>query len=165
MQFLVVLLVASLVAWALPARFGGRSTGDAMRRGLTVGLVFTGVSHFAMPDSFLVYFPSWVPFAKLIVYASGLVEIVGALALYVRRYRAQVGLVLAAYFVLIFPGNVYAAVAGTEESLPGLVDAAWYPWVRLPFQALFVWWALRSTAEPAQADRAPRVLQPAGAAR
>src|SRR3712207_5232924 len=124
MQFLVVLLVASLVAWALPARFGGRSTGDAMRRGLTVGLVFTGVSHFAMPGSFLVYLPGWVPFPKLIIYASGLVEIAGALALFVPRYRVQVGLALAAYFVLIFPGNVYAAVSGADENLPGLVDAA-----------------------------------------
>ena len=165
MQFLIVLLVASLVAWALPARFGGRSVRYAMRHGLAVGLVFTGVSHFLMPESFLVYFPSWVPFPELIIYASGLVEIVGALALFVRRYRAQVGLALAAYFVLVFPGNVYAAVAGGEESLPGLIEAAWYPWVRLPFQALFVWWALGSTRPAAPAGRPTRALRMLGATR
>ncbi len=165
MQFLAVLVLATLAAWALSPRFGGRSLRDAMRRGLAVGLVFTGVSHFAMPGSFLVYLPDWVPFPELIVYASGLVEIGGALALFVRQYRPQVGLALAAYFVLIFPGNVYAAVSGAEEGLPGLVDAAWYPWARLPFQALFVWWALRSTVEPAPSGGAAPVLRPAGVAR
>ena len=164
MQFLAVLVVASLGAWLLPIRFGGRSLQDAMRRGLGAGFLFTGVSHLAMPDSFLVYFPDWVPFGEGIVYATGLVEIGGGLALFVRRYRRPVGLALAAYLVLVFPANVYAAVAGADETLPGLVDAAWYPWARLPFQALFVWWALRSTAPTRPGRRPARPLPAAGAA-
>ena len=154
MQFLAVLVLATLAAWSLPARLGGRSLRDAMRRGLGVGFLFTGVSHLAMPDSFLVYFPDWIPFPEAIVYASGAVEIAGGLALFARRYQRQVGLALAAYLVLVFPANVYAAVAGADETLPGLVDAAWYPWARLPFQALFVWWALWSTQPAARADGA-----------
>ncbi len=165
MQFLAVLVVATLVAWSLPARFGGRSLQDAMRRGLGLGFLFTGVSHLAMPGSFIVYFPGWVPFPEAIVYATGLLEVVGGLALFVRRYQRPVGLALAAYLVLVFPANVYAAVAGVDENLPGLVDAAWYPWARLPFQALFVWWALRSTAEPAPRQDAVRGPQPAAVAR
>ncbi len=165
MQFFALLLVAFGVGWVLPARLGGRSVQDAMRRALGVGLLFTGGSHLAMPDSFRVYFPSWVPFVDALVYATGAVEIVGGLALFGRRYRTQVGLAIAAYFVLVFPANVYVAVAGVEESLPGLLDAAWYPWVRLPFQALFVWWALRSTQPPAPAGRPTRALRLLGAAR
>ena len=165
MQFLVVLVVATLAAWALPARLGGRSLRDAMRRGLGIGFLFTGVSHLAMPDSFLVYFPGWVPAPEAIIFLSGLVEVAGGLALLVGRYRTQVGLAMAAYLVLVFPANVYAAVAGVDENLPGLVDAAWYPWARLPFQALFVWWALHSTAEPAPRDDAVRRPEPAVAAR
>ena len=167
MQFLAVLVLATLAAWSLPARFGGRSLRDAMRRGLGVGFLFTGVSHLAMPDSFLVYFPDWVPAPEAIVYASGLVEVVGGLALLAGRYRTRVGLATAAYLVLVFPANVYAAVAGVDENLPGLVDGSWYPWARLPFQALFVWWALRSTQPAASAARADgaRGLTTAGAAR
>jgi uncharacterized membrane protein len=160
MQFLAVLVLATLAAWALPARLGGRSLRDAMRRGLGVGFLFTGVSHLAMPDSFLVYFTDWVPFVEGIVSATGLAEVIGGLALFARRFRRPVGLAMAAYLVLVFPANVYAAVAGVDETLPGLVDAAWYPWVRLPFQALFVWWALRSTASPVPSDRVSPVLQP-----
>jgi hypothetical protein len=37
---------------------------------------------------------------------------------------------------------VYVAVAGIDvEGQPG----GWYPWLRLPFQVLFVAWALWST--------------------
>jgi len=156
MQFLILLLVASFLAWALPARLGGRSVQDAMRRGLGVAFLFAGASHLAMPDSFLVYFPGWVPFPEALVYLSGLVEVVGGLALLIRRYRTQAGRAVAAYLVLVFPANVYAAVAGVEGSLPGLIDATWYPWARLPFQALFVWWALRSTGERPFGRACPR---------
>jgi uncharacterized membrane protein len=163
MQFLLLLLAASLLAWVLPARLGGRSVQDAMRRGLGLAFVFAGVSHLAMPDSFLVYFPGWVPFPEALVYLSGLAEIVGGLALLVRRYRTWVGRALAAYLVLVFPANVYAAVAGVDERLPGLIDAAWYPWARLPFQALFVWWALLSTGGwPRRGGTAPAVPPAAG---
>ena len=165
MQFLLMLLVVTAAAWLLPARFGARSLQDAMRHAMAVGFVLTGVSHFAMSDSFLVYFPDWVPFPQPIVYASGAVEIAGGLALFARRCRRQVGLALAVYLVLAFPGNVYAAVSGAEENLPGLIDAPWYPWARLPFQALFVWWALWSTTPSASTLPAARALKPAEAVR
>ena len=165
MQFFALLVVAFGVGWVLPPRLGGRSVKDAMRRAMAVALLFTGVSHVAMPDSFRVYFPGWVPFVDALVYATGAVEIVAGLALFGRRYRAHIGLAVAAYFVLVFPANVYVAVAGVEASLPGLLDASWYPWVRLPFQALFVWWALRSTQPPAPAGRSPRAFRLLGAAR
>lgn len=168
MQFFVVLVVATLIGWVLPARLGGRSLQDAARRALGIGFVFAGVSHLAMPASFLVYFPNWVPFPEAIVYVSSVIEIAGGLAVFVRRYQRPVGLALAAYLVLVFPANAYAAVAGVDENLPGLIDAAWYPWARLPFQALFVWWALWSTAAPAApaaaTGRPDRALGPAVAA-
>ena len=153
MQFLILLIVVTVVGWLLPVRFGGRSLRDAMRRALAVAFVFTGGAHLAMPQSFLVYFPTWVPVPEAIVYASGVVEVAGGLALFVGRYRAQIGLALAVYLLLIFPANVYAAVADVDEALPGLVDTSWYPWVRLPFQAIFVWWTLHSTTEPVAAGQ------------
>jgi uncharacterized membrane protein len=57
-------------------------------------------------------------------------------------WRRRAGLALAAYLVAVFPANVYVAVAGIDvEGQPG----GWYPWLRLPFQVLFVAWALWST--------------------
>ena len=56
--------------------------------------------------------------------------------------KCTAGLALAAYFVAVFPANVYVAVADVAvDGQPG----GWYPWLRLPFQVLFVAWALWST--------------------
>lgn len=165
MVFLSVLVGAFLVTFALPARHGGRSVRDAARRAMAVAFVFAGVSHLVMPEAFEVYFPSWVPFVAPVVYATGVVEIAGGLALLSRRYQTRVGLVLAAYLVLVFPANVYVAVAGVEEELPGLPYLWWYPWARLPFQALYIWWLLRSTGATMPVVRAIRSLSTVEAAR
>ena len=161
MLFLVVLLVSFVGAWAMPARFGGRSVANAARHALGIALVFAGVSHFTLLDSFRAHLPSWLPFRDPMVYATGVIEVVGGLALFVRRYRTRVGLAVAAYLVLVFPANVYVAVAGVD--VPGSPDG-WYHWVRLPLQALFVWWALRSTGVSIRFERESRGLTPARAA-
>jgi uncharacterized membrane protein len=145
MTFFGVLGAAFLAAWLLPKQFGGRVLQPAARRAMGVAFVVAGVTHFLMPASFLAYFPPWVPFPKVLNNGSGLVEVVGGLALLVPHDRIQqrTGKLLALYLVLIFPANVYVAVA--QVKVPGLPDVWWYPWARLPFQALFIWWALRST--------------------
>lgn len=163
MVFLAILVIAFLVSFALPARYGGRTIRDAARRAMAVAFVFAGVSHLAMPEAFEVYFPSWVPFVGPTIYASGVIEIAGGLALLSRRYQATVGLLLAGYLVLVLPANIYVAVAGVEEELPGLPYVWWYPWARLPFQALYIWWLLRSTEATVPAIRAIRTPSPAGA--
>jgi uncharacterized membrane protein len=153
MQFLLVLVVATALAWAFPANVGGRSLKEAMRRAMGVAFVFAGASHLLMPESFSVYFPPATPFVDGVVIVSGVVEILAGLALLGSWRRRQLGIAVAVYLVLVFPANLYVAVSGAESALPGLIDAPWYPWVRLPFQALFIWWALYSTS-PSKARRA-----------
>jgi len=155
MTFFVVLAIATIAAWALPARLGGRSPKEAARRGMAIALMVAGVMHFLRPESFLAYFPGWVPAPELLNAASGIFEIAGGLALLVAggRHRRLVGVALAAYLVLVLPANVYVAVAGV--AVPGLPTAWWYPWLRLPFQALFVWWVLWGTAPAGAPSRRP----------
>ena len=76
---------------------------------------------------------------------SGLVEIALASALLLPHpTKRRVSVVLAMYFVGVFPGNVYVAVFDVEvDGQPGGA----YPWVRLPLQALFIAWALWCTRE------------------
>jgi uncharacterized membrane protein len=81
--------------------------------------------------------------ADFVVVASGVVEIVLGLALIVLlRQRAIVGLVVALFFIAIFPGNISQLVTRTDAF--GLdSDAARI--IRLFFQPLLVVWALWST--------------------
>ncbi|QHF22568.1 DoxX family membrane protein [Rathayibacter sp. VKM Ac-2804] len=111
--------------------------------GLVLVLAGTGHLTFAR-QSFQAQVPPWLPFdADFVVLASGVVEIALGLALLlVRRRRVLVGIVVAAFFVAVFPGNVSQLVTRTPAF--GLeTDAARA--IRLVFQPLLVLWALWST--------------------
>ena len=112
---------------------------------LGVLLAGAGISHLTWArDDFVAQVPTWVPLsADFVVVSSGVVEIVLGLALlFVVRHRALVGLVVAAFFVAIFPGNISQYVTGTDAF--GL-DTDTKRFVRLFFQPVLVVWALWCT--------------------
>ena len=92
--------------------------------------------------------PTWLPLdPDFVVISSGLVEItLGALlittALILKRYRRLVGLMAAAFFVLIFPGNINQYVNHLDAF--GL-DTDTKRFIRLLFQPLLVLWSLWAT--------------------
>lgn len=145
MIFLLVLAL-STVAYATVAgwrrRFSARETA---RVGMAIALVFAGASHLFLATPFIQHLPPWVPLRAEIVLVSGLVEIAFGVALLLPPpTRRRVGAALALYYVAVFPGNVYVAVADVDvDGQPGGI----YPWVRLPLQLLFIAWALWSTRE------------------
>jgi uncharacterized membrane protein len=115
------------------------------RIGLGVVLVLAGVSHltFARGD-FQAQVPEWLPLDKdFVVLASGVVEIsLGGALVALPKRRALVGLVVAAFFIAIFPGNISQWLTRTPAF--GL-DSDSRRAVRLVFQPLLVLWALWST--------------------
>jgi uncharacterized membrane protein len=115
---------------------------------LGVLLTGAGISHLTWGrDDFLAQVPTWVPVsADFVVVSSGIVEIVLGLALlFVAQQRVLVGIVVAAFFVAIFPGNISQYVTGTDAF--GL-DSDTKRLVRLFFQPVLVVWALWCTGAP-----------------
>lgn len=112
---------------------------------LGVALVFAGISHLTTARvEFLAQVPTWLPLnGDFVVVASGIVEIVLGLSLiFLFKQRAYVGLVVAAFFILIFPGNISQYVNGIDAF--GLnTDQARF--TRLFFQPVLVVWALWAT--------------------
>ena len=161
MLFAVVLVVATVVTWVVGRR-SAPTVQDHGRRGLAAAMVVAGVAHLLGPEPFVQHLPGWVPARETIVYVSGLLEIAFGVALLAwRARRATVGRALALYLVAVWPANVYVAVAGVEvDGQPGGA----YPWIRLPFQVLFVVWALWSTSAGAapRRGRSARAVTPAG---
>ena len=144
MLFLLVLAVATLAAvGASVAARRPASWRDHARRGLAAAMVVAGLAHLLSREPFVQHLPEWVPAREPLVLLTGLVEIALGIALVASpARRAATGRALALYLVAVWPANVYVAVAGVEvDGQPG----GSYPWIRLPFQVLFIAWALWST--------------------
>ena len=115
------------------------------RVALGIALGYAGFTHLTSSRlEFQAQVPNWVPFsADFVVLASGVVEIVLGLALvFLVNYQVQVGWVVAAFFVAIFPGNISQYVNGIDAF--GL-DTDRARLVRLFFQPLLVAWGLWAT--------------------
>lgn len=108
-------------------------------------LIYAGILHLTTQrEEFQAQVPSWVPLdADFVVVASGIVEILIGLALITLwRYRQQVGLLTALFFIAIFPGNIWQYLDGIDAF--GL-DSDRERAIRLLFQPVLVFWALWST--------------------
>jgi uncharacterized membrane protein len=112
---------------------------------LGLALGYAGIGHLTTSrQEFQAQVPNLLKdYADFVVVASGVVEIALGVALVgLWKYRVQVGWVVAAFFVAIFPGNISQYVNGVDAF--GL-DSDTSRLVRLFFQPLLVVWALWST--------------------
>ncbi len=117
----------------------------ALRILLGVFMSYAGVSHLSFARvEFLAQVPPWVPLnADLVVVLSGIVEVtLGLSMIFLRKYKVLVGLALASFYVLIFPGNISQYVNHVDGF--GL-DTDQARLIRLFFQPVLVFWALGST--------------------
>jgi uncharacterized membrane protein len=145
MMFLALLLAASGLA-ALAGRFGVPGAGRPaawMRVGMALPLWFVGTDHLISPERYLPMMPPVLPAPDALILFTGLCEIAGGVGLLLPRTRRLAGVMLAVYFVCVFPANLHNAVSGLN--VDGVPSATWYLWARLLLQPLFVWWALRAS--------------------
>ncbi len=120
-----------------------------------LGLFLTaaGVTHLGpLRLEFRGQVPSWFPVdADLVVLVSGVVEIALGLALLVLRSRRRVvGVVVALFFVAVFPGNLWQYLDGVSAF--GLDDDR-ARLTRLFFQPVLVLWALWVAGVLTRSDR------------
>ena len=108
-------------------------------------LTFTGIGHLTfLRKEFLAQVPPWLPIsADTIVLLSGIVEIIlGLSLLFLYSQRIKVGWIVAAFFVVIFPGNI-AQLVEHRDAFGMNSDTA--RWLRLPMQPVLIFLALWST--------------------
>jgi uncharacterized membrane protein len=100
--------------------------------------VFAGTTHFAVPRVYESMVPERLPARRAVVYASGVAEIVGGLAVLHPRTRRAGALWSVATLLAVFPANVSMALHPERHRVPGGRLALY---ARLPVQALLVAWA------------------------
>jgi uncharacterized membrane protein len=84
--------------------------------------------------------PEWVPWPRTVILSTGVLELLGAIALCVPRLRRLAGVMLATYAVCVFPANIKHAL--NHIPVAGIQLSWWYHAPRLALQPVIVWSAL-----------------------
>lgn len=121
---------------------------NVLRVILGLFMTLAGIGHLTFQrEEFQAQVPRWLPedpaFMDFVVISSGVVEIALGLAMiFWVNQKVKVGIALAVFYVLIFPGNISQYTNGIDAF--GL-DTDTKRLVRLFFQPVLILWALWST--------------------
>lgn len=80
-----------------------------------------------------------LPRPAILVWVSGVAEILGGIGVFIPSLRRQARWGLIALLVAVFPANLDVALHGW----PGVHLPQWVLWLRLPLQPLLIWWVYR----------------------
>jgi uncharacterized membrane protein len=111
-------------------------------------MTLAGVGHLTFQrQEFLAQVPRWLPdnpaFMDFVVLSSGVVEIaLGLSMVFLSKQKVKIGILLALFFVLVFPGNISQYTNNIDAF--GL-DTEQKRLIRLFFQPVLIFWALWST--------------------
>ena len=113
---------------------------------LGANLVIAGIGHLTFArKGFLAQVPDWVPLKKddTVIY-SGFAEIALGTAIILANKKSEkaIGKIAAAFFTAVFPGNI---VQYTQHRSALNLDTDTKRFVRLFFQPVLIYWALKST--------------------
>lgn len=118
---------------------------NIMRVLLGAFMILAAIGHLTFQrQEFQAQVPDWIPMSKdLVVILSGIVELAFGIAMiFWKRQRENVGIALAIFYVLIFPGNIAQYLNHTDAF--GL-NTDNKRLIRLFFQPVLIVWALWST--------------------
>jgi uncharacterized membrane protein len=118
---------------------------DILRIVLGLLMIYAAIAHFTFRrKAFQGQVPNWVPINKdVVVILSGVVELLlGLSMIFATAYKVWVGVALAIFYVLIFPGNI-AQYRNRSNAFGLKSDRARL--IRLFFQPVLILWALWCT--------------------
>ena len=145
MMLTLVLILPLLVCSGL-RRWLGPWASDARRLGrfgLTMFLLMASSAHFTAAEQMMLMLPDWIPARVPLIFATGVLEVILAIGLWIPGFVQRTGWAIALMLVVFLPANIYAAA----NSLPfgGSEMGLAYLFVRVPYQIFLVWWTLWAT--------------------
>ena len=147
MKPLLVLLSVFAISLIVNKNFHGNyKVALSARIAMSSMLVFTAVAHFVFTKGMTMMLPDFIPFRTETVYLTGLIEIAAAIGVFIPNLRTLTGWLLIAFFILILPSNIYAAIKQIDYQ-NGTFDGNGlsYLWFRIPLQIFFIVWTYFST--------------------
>lgn len=111
------------------------------RIAMSIMLFFTAIGHFIFTKGMSMMIPKFIPSKEILIYLTGLLEILIAIGLLIPKFKYISGWILIVFLLLMLPSNVYASLnkinyqKGTFDG-NGLA----YLWFRIPLQIIFIGW-------------------------
>jgi uncharacterized membrane protein len=100
-------------------------------------LVVGGIAHFTTTAFYLNAMPSYLPFHEIIVYGSGILEILLGVLLVISKTSRKAAMGIILLFIAIFPANVNMYINSAD--FPDMSEDALL--IRLPIQLVLIAWA------------------------
>jgi len=142
MKPLIVLVVVFVVAMGVNW-LGGSNVNYSLSGAIAMSamLLLTAFGHFKFEKGMEAMLPAIIPYKKVVVFSTGIIEIAAAIGLLIPQLKQVTAWLLIIFFILILPANISAALRridyqkGTPEG-PGTS----YLWFRIPLQLFFIAW-------------------------
>jgi uncharacterized membrane protein len=134
-------LVITLLAYLSP-RFNLPPTTRA-RIGLSLFFAFAGLGHFIRTNEMAAMLPPSVPYRVTLIYLTGVLELMGAIGVWIPTLRKVTGLCLVLFLIAVLPANIYSAL--NHVDFGGHQSGPVYLLLRVPFQLLVIAWTYFST--------------------
>ena len=146
--FLLLLLIGPYLLITLVGRWSPRfqiAPSKRARVGLSVFFIFTGLGHFIRTEEMAAMLPLSVPYRIEMVYFTGILELLAAIAVWIPRLTRLTGFLLILMLVAILPANIYSAI--NRVDFGGHDAGPVYLLVRIPFQLFVIWWTYFATGQ------------------
>jgi uncharacterized membrane protein len=146
---LLLLLLLIIVPYLLLTLVDRKLSGVAIppkargQVGLSLFFLFTAIGHFTRTQAMADMLPSFLPFRVEGVYLTGLLEIVGAIGLWIPGQVRLTGVCLMCMVIGFLPVNIYAAFNHVDFGGHGVGPV--YLLIRAPFQFLVLGWTYWAT--------------------
>ncbi|UGU15535.1 hypothetical protein LS482_17870 [Sinomicrobium kalidii] len=138
---IVLITIFTLILAVTRIVYGQWDIYRSGRVAMAVMLIFTAIGHFKFTEGMILMLPDFVPAKREMVLATGIIELIAAVGLFIPSLRILTAWLLILFFVLIFPANIHAALHNVnleKASYDG--DGINYLWFRVPLQLLFIAW-------------------------
>lgn len=101
--------------------------------------LITGILHFVKPKLFTGIMPDYIPYHLVMVYVSGVAEVLGGLGILFEKTQVWAGWGLILLLIAVFPANINMTIKSIQRSgytsLYSMVTI-----LRLPLQFVLIYW-------------------------
>lgn len=146
--FLLFLLVGPYLILTLAGRWIPAlsiSSSKRARLGLSLFFLVTALAHFISTEAMAAMVPASIPYPVELIYLTGVLELLGAIGVWIPRLVRLTGLLLILMLIAFLPANIYSALNRIEFG--GHDAGPAYLLLRVPFQLFVIWWTYFATEQ------------------